>query len=126
MSLSNNPEQPRGRAALRVPPNWFVDVTIGAVAVHDMAAIAGDDPYGAPTTVDLTGRWCWFRALTLDVTLLRGDHVAGPLVAGGGVVLASADEPLEYYVPTGSGATTQLTIVAAGACVLRIFFDDDV
>jgi len=94
-------------------PNGYEDIDVDStVKKVDLADLGG---------TDVTGRRIWLRALTADITYLRGDHTDPGIAVGEGLVLASGTQTDPYYVdPAGE---TELTVIAgADDKVLRVFY----
>lgn len=103
---------------MNVVPNRYIDIPVTTSPVlHDLNKLGT-----LPNLTSLAGRRVRFRA-TAAVTIMSGDQTGAPaLTAGAGVVLAQDVLSERFFVPPG--ATIPLTVIAAGAATLRVFFYD--
>jgi hypothetical protein len=106
----DQPESAYNRGVQRTIPNGRDTVSVSAASQNGSLA-------------KYAGKWVWLKALTLDVTIVRGTPAnPNPLVtAGEGFVIAANDAYAEFYVDPSS--TTTYGYRSSGAATLVILYD---
>lgn len=67
------------------------------------------------------GKWVWLRALTADITILRGTHT---LTAGNGFVLRVGADPIDFFIDPDDTDKLTLAHIAGANATLEILYDD--
>lgn len=108
MAEKSNPELAKIGAVFKTIPNKRATVAVtGTSGTTSLAAYAG--------------KWIWLRALTLDITILRGTYT---LTANAGMVLDSGSKQhVDYYVDPDDAEVT-LSHISSGSATLEILYDD--
>lgn len=82
----------------------------------------------AAESVDLTpfaGKRIWLKAITGDITYLRGVHAT--MATTDGIVVATSDQLRDhsFWVDPGSGVVNAMAVRAGGSVTLRVYYCSD-
>ena len=81
----------------------------------------------AAQSISLTpfaGKRIWLKAITGNITVLRGVH--DTMAVDEGIVVDTDDNPLKtFWVDPGDGVVNSMAVRAGGATTLRVFFCSD-
>lgn len=84
-------------------------------AVRATISVTASSQTGSLSTYQ--GKWIWLRAITADVTILRGTHT---LVANAGYIIPAGTTHGDFYVdPDGD---LSLSYISSGTATLEVLY----